>query len=233
MRSIVLVLACALAACDGNPEPIQGAERGAALLDSPSLSTSAFNSLACTSCHEVEAGDERILAGYTLRGAARRPAFWGGQILDLKEAVDFCLVYFMKGDPLDREDEDARALYDRLVELGAEGPAEALPFTIVQVIEEAPPRGDPARGEEVHALACASCHGAAGTGAGRIDEAPMLPDQAREEALELFPEVEPAVVFTEKVRHGQFFGIGGTMPLYSLEALSDEDLGALLAFYGL
>ena len=41
------------------------------------------------------------------------------------------------------------------------------------------------------------------------------------------------LVVIEKVRHGQFFGVGGTMPLYSREALSDEDLGALLAFLAL
>jgi thiosulfate dehydrogenase len=41
------------------------------------------------------------------------------------------------------------------------------------------------------------------------------------------------VVVIEKTRHGRFFGVGGNMPLYSLEALSDEDLGALLAYLGL
>jgi thiosulfate dehydrogenase len=147
--------------------------------------------------------------------------------------VDFCLVWFMKGDPLDVESDDARALYDYLLELGAEGAQEALPLTVVAKIDGAPPRGDVVRGAEVHRLACADCHGDAGTGAGRIEAAPILPDQARDEAIEIFPDFEPAVVFTEKVRHGQFFGIGGTMPLYSLEALSDEDLGALLAFYEL
>ena len=49
----------------------------------------------------------------------------------------------------------------------------------------------------------------------------------------LFPGVPKQLVVIEKVRHGQFFGVGGNMPLYSLEALSDEDLGALLAFLGL
>lgn len=230
MRRLFLA-ATLLAACGS--EPLPAAEWGAELMDSPSLSTSRFNELACTSCHEVEAGDERILSGYTLRGAAARPSFWGGMSLDLKEAVDVCLVYFMKSDPLDPATDEARALYDRLVELGATGPNEALPFTVVQVIDRAPERGDAIRGEEVHRLACASCHGAAGSGAGRIEEAPILPDQAVEEAAVLFPGVDPAVVFTEKVRHGAFFGIGGTMPLYSLEALPDQDLGALLAFYGL
>lgn len=44
---------------------------------------------------------------------------------------------------------------------------------------------------------------------------------------------ETGVVVVEKVRHGVFFNIGGTMPPSSLEVLSDEDLGALLAYLGI
>jgi thiosulfate dehydrogenase len=50
---------------------------------------------------------------------------------------------------------------------------------------------------------------------------------------ELFPGVPRQLVVIEKVRHGQFFGVGGSMPPYSQEALPDTDLGALLAFLGL
>jgi thiosulfate dehydrogenase len=35
------------------------------------------------------------------------------------------------------------------------------------------------------------------------------------------------------VRHGQFFGVGGNMPLFTREALSDSDLGAIVAYLGL
>ena len=34
----------------------------------------------------------------------------------------------------------------------------------------------------------------------------------------------------EKVRHGKFFSVGGNMPLFSLEALSDAQLGDVLAY---
>jgi len=233
MRRFAALAALLCASACGTEEGIDPVERGAELASSPALSTSGFNQLACTDCHATGPGDERILPGYTLAGAAARPQWWGGQIRDLRDAVDYCLVWFMKGDPLDPGSEDARALHAWLRDLAGDGPTEALPLTVVKKIDEAPPRGDAARGAEVHRLACEVCHGAAGTGAGRIDAAPILPDQARAEALEAFPDFDPALVFTEKVRHGQFFGIGGTMPLYSLEALSDEDLGALLAFYGL
>lgn len=210
------------------------AEIGEALASSPDLSRSAFNPLSCTDCHAVEPGDERILPGYSLAGTFHRPSFWGGTIPDLKGAVDFCLVYFMKGDPLDPADFDARSLYRYLHSIGGRGSREAQPFTVVSRIDSRPPAGDVVRGEEVHRLACQSCHGEAGSGAGRlVKDAPILPDQARAEAERLFPTFDPALVFVEKVRHGRFFSVGGTMPLYSLEALSDEDLGALLGFYGL
>lgn len=234
MRRSLLLLTLCVSACGGTGEMVDASSRGAELAASPALSGSSFNQLSCTDCHAVDEGDERILPGYPLLGAASRPSFWGGYEPDLKSAVDFCLVYFMKGDPLDPKSEDARALYEYLVALGDRGVREALPLTVVPKITEAPARGDPARGAEIHQLACAGCHGAAGTGEGRlVSAAPILPDQARREAEEGFPEFEPALVFTEKVRHGQFFGVGGNMPLYSLEALSDEDLGALLSFYGL
>jgi len=106
-------------------------------------------------------------------------------------------------------------------------------LTIVRDTTQVPPRGDPARGAEVHRLACSVCHGEASTGAQKIREAPVLPEEALQGARDEFPEFPPAAVFVEKIRHGRFFGVGGIMPPYSLEALSDADVGALLAFYGL
>jgi thiosulfate dehydrogenase len=41
------------------------------------------------------------------------------------------------------------------------------------------------------------------------------------------------LVFIEKVRHGGFLGYGGLMPPFSLEAMTDAELGALLSFLGL
>jgi thiosulfate dehydrogenase len=32
------------------------------------------------------------------------------------------------------------------------------------------------------------------------------------------------------VRHGKFYNVGGNMPLFSLEALSDAQLGDILAY---
>lgn len=230
LRLAPLLLA---AACGGADSP-PAAEWGARLAANPRFSGSPSNQVACTTCHEVAAGDERILPGYSLIGAVDRPSFWGGYEPDLRGAVDACLLFFMKGQRLDPAAADARALYDYLATLGGEGERDALPVTIVASIGSALPPGDAERGAAVHRLACAGCHGEAGSGAGgAVDDAPILPDQAQAEAAVLFPDVAPAVVFMEKVRHGPFFSVGGTMPFYSVEALSDEDLAALLTFYGL
>lgn len=226
--AVLLLLAC------GEAHPHPAAEWGARLVSSPRVSSSPSNEVACTTCHAVSADDERILPGYPLLGAFDRPSFWGGYEPDLRGAVDACLLFFMKGRKLDPGADDSRALYDYLATLGGAGERGPLPLTIVTRPGGPLPPGDPVRGEAVHRLACEGCHGEAGSGAGRIvADAPMLPDQAVAEARELFPDDPPAAVFAEKVRHGQFFSVGGTMPLYSLEALSDEDLASLFAFYGI
>jgi thiosulfate dehydrogenase len=218
-----------LAGCGG----ASAVERGRELAADPKFSPSSFNDFACTTCHDLDTASDFMRPGYTLAGAANRPSFWGGQLLDLKSAVDFCVVYFMKGDPLDPSAEDPHALYEYLDSIKGAGPAEAQPLTIDLDTRAAPAKGDATRGQTVHEKACAVCHGAAHTGEGSIAGAPILPDAAAAAARAGFPDFEPAAVFTEKVRHGQFFGVGGNMPPFSFEALSDEDLGALFAFYAL
>jgi thiosulfate dehydrogenase len=226
-------VAICFAAC--GDEQISSVELGASLVKDPAFSSSPFNAFACTDCHAIESEDPRLLSGATLRGAAVRPTYWNGFETELLGAVNDCVIFFMKGDPIDPLSDNARALYDYLDSIKDAGPQDAQPFTVVLTTTLAPARGDVTRGAEVHRLACQGCHGEATSGAGRIEQAaaPILPEQAKAEALAAFPDFDPAVVFTEKVRHGQFFIVGGNMPPFSIEALSDADLGALLAFYGL
>ena len=47
-----------------------------------------------------------------------------------------------------------------------------------------------------------------------------------------FPTNARAVV-VEKIRHGKFFNIGGIMPLYSVESISDQEIVDTLAYLGL
>jgi thiosulfate dehydrogenase len=211
---------------------VSGDERGEELFESASLSPSSLNVFACSTCHSVEAGDHISggAAGYRLFGSALRPRFWGDEYDALREAVDACLVYFMKAEPLDPEDEDFHALYEYLVSISPEdAPTDPLPFTVVENVVDVD-RGDAARGEEIYARSCADCHGDAFTAEGSILRAEVNLPGVTADYPNLFPGVEPSLVVIEKVRHGRFFNIGGDMPLFSQEALSDEDLGALLSY---
>jgi thiosulfate dehydrogenase len=105
---------------------------------------------------------------------------------------------------------------------------------VVRDVEE-PPVGDPLRGATVYALACKGCHGPMHSGADRlVDTAPVVP----EDVLSTHPasdytQAERRLVFVEKIRHGRFLGEGGRMPPFSVEALSEQALGDLLAALGL
>ncbi|XXF81692.1 c-type cytochrome [Myxococcaceae bacterium GXIMD 01537] len=224
----VLVLALLASACGGEPEP--AADFGARLVQDARLSESEFNAFACSTCHATEAGDTRLYPGHSLRNTAFRERWWGGYETRLLDAVNFCYMNFMRGvTPLTEDDPRGRALYEYLVRISPDRETAALPFTVVKDITEVP-RGDVGRGAEVYRSACQDCHGEAHTGAKRLTElAPVLPEVTRDYGS-MFPNIAPSLVVIEKVRHGRFFGVGGTMPPYGREALSDEDLGALLAY---
>jgi thiosulfate dehydrogenase len=226
MRAAAAVAALASPAC----QPADAVDVGRQLFSDPRLSRSEFNVVSCATCHDdgTGEGEARILPGAALVDSVFRPGWWGGAAPSLKDAVDHCLVFFMREQPLEPTAPASRALYEYLLSISPSPAAPPVPMTVVENVTDLP-RGDPARGERVYAAACASCHGEAFTGAGRPSPLfSVVPDDSVGFAAESgFP---LSVVIVEKVRHGAFFGIGGTMPPFSLEALSDEDLGALLGY---
>jgi thiosulfate dehydrogenase len=225
----LLLPALLLASCTSE---VSGAERGEELFDSAELSPSSLNVFTCATCHTAERGDGVTdgRAGYRLFGAARRTRFWGGDFDSLREAVDACLVFFMKGDPLDPEADDFHALFEYLVSIAPEdAPVEMLPFTVVENVTDVE-RGDAARGEQVYDRSCRNCHGDAFTADGSILRSEVNLPGITDTYDELFPGVDPSLVVIEKVRHGRFFNVGGDMALFSREAMSDEDLGAILTY---
>ena len=70
------------------------------------------------------------------------------------------------------------AVHAYLESLPSDGDAvKAAPFTVVYQLSDTP-NGDPEAGEATYNRACASCHGAAHTGVGRlVPRAPPLPEQ--------------------------------------------------------
>jgi thiosulfate dehydrogenase len=228
MKRLFLLLACA--ACDGT---VRAADYGEELFADPTFSDSEVNAFSCATCHDTAAEPTSYTPriAYSLHGAASRRAYWGGNASSLLDAVSFCYVYFMRGPPLSRDDVRGRALYEYLVGLSSGGETPALPLTVVENIAPLP-RGERARGAKVYDAACRVCHGDPHTGRGRIsDRASIIPEASIGFARTL--RVAPELVVIEKVRHGQFFGVGGNMPPYAREVLSDEDLGALLTYLDL
>jgi thiosulfate dehydrogenase len=204
-------------------------EYGRSLFSDPSLSTAGSNRFSCATCHETVAVPTQLRPGYTLYNAVSRPSFWGGWELTLLDAINQCVAQFMRGAVLKPDSDEARSLHVYLRTLAPDATSPALPLTVVRDIVPVP-SGDADAGRAVYDRSCKNCHGAPKTGEGRISaQASRIPD----ETIASFgtgPLDGARPVTIEKVRHGKFYGVGGNMPLYSLEALSDADLGAVLAY---
>ncbi|MFO0746920.1 MAG: c-type cytochrome [Myxococcota bacterium] len=225
--AMMVALAAGAAACDDGVDRISAVERGRELFESPAFSASEFNVFACGTCHGTSAAPPTIAV--SLAGVTDRSAWWNGEIRTLYGAVDFCWAYFMRGHPdLDPQSDDARALFAYLESLGSGQPAVPLSYTVVETIAD-PGAGDAAAGATAWQAHCASCHGAPHTGAGRLGAlVSVVPESSRTFAAELG--VDPRLVVIEKVRHGRFFGVGGNMPFYPSEILSDQALADILEY---
>jgi thiosulfate dehydrogenase len=227
---VVVGLGCALLfGLAGACAPPTGVEAGHALFHDPRVSRSAFNAVSCATCHDDgDADDGAILSGAALVDVVFRPSWWGGQVPGLKAAVDACLVHFMRERPLAPDDPRGRALYEYLLSISARQATPAMPMTIVENVTTLG-RGDARRGRTIWADACASCHGDLHTGAGRVhDLVSVVPEASADFAAQSGFPLE--LVIVEKVRHGGFFGVGGSMPPFSLEVLPDDDLRDLLGY---
>jgi mono/diheme cytochrome c family protein len=220
---MALGLMASLAGCSSSKQTetvhADAVEHGRALFDDPKASPSVSNVFACGTCHrsgEASSADiSRLDPGAPLGGVTMRRSFWGGA-------------------PWTTDDEDARAMYAFLAQLGpaagSTGAGAPVPFTIVQPVDLPP--GDPTRGAAAFELACKQCHGSVHDGANKLAEfIPALPD----EVLSTHGGLTPVVlrnVFIGKARAGAFRG-GGSMPPFSSEVLSDADLAGIVAYFGL
>lgn len=228
-----LALGAALLAACGGGDPVPARDFGAQIFADPRLSENPDTVYSCATCHAVTAEPDpaRIYPGHTLYGVARRPSWWGGFVTELLPAVNFCYESFLAGPgPLEADDPKAKALYEYLASLGGDEPAPARPLTFTRYVVSIPP-GDPGRGEQVYAAACATCHGDLATGAGALADVPPVLS-ALDAVAKKFSSVPASLLLIERVRHGQFWGLGGSSPPFSLEALPDADLAALLGYIG-
>jgi thiosulfate dehydrogenase len=225
-RRALVFLALAAVGCGGR----SAEDYGRALFDDPGVSSAASNPFRCSTCHEVTPQPTGVHPGYNLSDVAARPSWWGGSVSTLLDATNECITAFMRGrSGFGPDDDKGRALFVYLKSQSPDATAPLLPLTVVQNIVDVP-SGDAGRGETTWGQACAGCHGAPHTGAGRIsDDASLVPDDSiAAHGTDPLTGARPVVI--EKVRHGKFFNVGGDMPLFSVEALSDAQLGDILAY---
>ncbi len=231
----LVVLAWGAVAPGCGDEDVPAAELGARLFSATELSTSPINRFSCATCHVVAPGAPAIVpnrwdSGYNLAGAAARRSWWGGGALRLLDAINVCVGQFMGGRALVAEEPRARQLGEFLAVNAPAQTLDPVPLTIVRATTPLTElTGNRERGALIYTSSCLRCHGALHTGSGRLDSrTSILP----EETLRAFPNAARAA-FVEKIRHGRFFNIGGVMPFYSVEAMSDADVADLLAYAGL
>jgi thiosulfate dehydrogenase len=231
----IAVIAIALAACaaeGGGVYRVHGtaADHGRVLFDEHVASPSPGNPFSCATCHPGPDADDRIYPGGPLGGATTRTTFWGGARIDLLESINDCRLSFMDArTPWTKDDEDARDMFAWLE--AQPGPPTPIAFTAVVSAPDLPP-GDPARGRSAFDRACSKCHGAIHTGKGRLASfAPILPDEVNAAHAALAP-VDRRLAFLRKIREGAFISTAGSMPPFSREALSDDDVAAVLAYLG-
>lgn len=241
-RALLAAVLCALS-CGGEVRDGTAVELGASLAANPRVTRSQYNPFSCLTCHAVRPGGDRALPGAPLQGAARRPSFWGGEVAHLREAVERCWVGFMRGDARDLDARDGQAIAAWLESLAPEGSTEgtaAVPRTWTTTVRDPGAGGDPALGRAAWQRACAYCHGALDTAAGRL--APLV-SRIPQDTLAEHCDDDLAVagytdrqayirgVVAEKTRHGSFLGYAGAMPPFTQEVLSDEEMRHLASLF--
>jgi len=205
-------------------------EHGHALFDDTSVSVSGANRFTCATCHPGNRPADRIYPGASLAGVTSRTSFWGGQRNDLLTSINDCRLSFMDAvAPWAAGDVSATAMYAYLASLP--GPPTAVPFTVIHAAPDLP-AGNSDRGQHAFKLACTPCHGDVHTGHARIaDYIPALPDQFdTQHATITLP--DRRLIVLRKIREGGFTEVGGNMPPFSKETLSDDDVAGILSFLG-
>jgi mono/diheme cytochrome c family protein len=187
---------------------------------SPVSNRSAF---ACSSCHALdeppEDGFRRV--GHQLGDATHRPSYLNGRFREMLDAVNVCLTEWMTTDRWTPDDPRWLALFAFLDARAPAGPAPEIRFEIV-----GPPMnvagGDSVRGRDLFNTTCALCHGTDGFGGlgPRIKQTGL---DAAYVARRIRRSGPPRSMIYEGL-------LGGVMPFWGANRLSDAELLDLVAY---
>jgi len=181
------------------------------------------NAFTCASCHAIEepATDGLRRVGHPIGDAAARSTFKNMQLDELRDAANSCVTEWMRGDALAADD----PLWTDLEAFLRSSAPESAPDLVYTITP--PPLaldgGDITRGAEIFSHTCAACHGEGAVG---TNLAPPLIETD-----------QPVDYIAERVRlsgskSSEIYGglIGGAMPFWSAERLSDEELLDIIAY---
>lgn len=205
-------------------------EEGRAVYSSPDPESENQYAFSCATCHsDLPAGEETIrMPGHTLFDAVRRPHFKNGQVATFLGAANVCRTDWMLTRAWADADEDFLDLVSYLHSIAPPGPAPAYTYAIRPPSRQGPTTGIAQAGCELFHNACVICHGPS---AGGTPRGPQL----------LFPQLgEPSFddpdFIREQVRlsgpmESVYEGlIGGVMPFWTPDRLSDAELEDLVAY---
>jgi len=208
-----------VAACEGNAR--DAVERGMAVFNEPDPGGNLYS---CSTCHAAGRDDESelLLAGHSLQDALRRPSFKLGQLERFIDAANVCRVDWMKTTPWKEGDRSYQDLVSFLESKSPEDPAPALVYEIVPPAATGPSTGDPQAGCELFHRSCVVCHGPGGRGSALAPSLVSFPLGANYIRRKVRLSGPPGTVYEGL--------IGGNMPFWSRDRLSDDELEDLAAF---
>lgn len=225
-RSPVSLVATILMLCVGCSEAAEEAGSGPAL-DGEQVylrTVEGGNTFACATCHALDepAEDGMRRVGHRLGDATRRPSYKGGQLTEMRDAVNSCLTEWMRAEAWEASDERWIALH---AWLDAKATSDASPAVELQIVEplEDTSGGDADAGRALFNTSCAFCHGTDAVG---TNQALSLSGRALDGAYVAL-RVRTSGPSTSPVYDGL---TGGQMPFWGADRLSDAELRDLVAY---
>ena len=166
-------------------------------------------------------GDGLRRAGHPLGNATKRSSYKNGQLTQMLDAANSCLTEWMNAPTWDESSEDWQDLYAWLDNMETEN-ADNIRYEIVDPPEDLG-GGDVLAGQNLFNSSCVVCHGedGAGTSIGPKVAGTGLPDDYIARRIRLSGRADSHV-------YGGL--LGGIMPFWSADRLSDMEIRDLIAF---